>query len=56
LKDKNTKIVLTVYDSLLLDFDKNEKHILDNMYQTFDKYGLEVKCKEGINYHDLVDI
>jgi hypothetical protein len=41
LKDKNTKIVLTVYDSLLLDFDKNEKHILDDMYQTFDKYGLE---------------
>jgi hypothetical protein len=56
LKGKNTKIVLTVYDSLLLDFDKNEKHILDDIYQTFDKHKLHIKLTEGINYGEMKNI
>lgn len=56
LKGKKSKIILTVYDSLLIDFDKNEEYILNDIYKIFDKYGLKIKCKKGINYHDLISI
>ena len=51
LKGKNTKLVLYVYDSFLLDVDKNEKDTFKQITQVFQKYKLQIKYKKGINYN-----
>jgi hypothetical protein len=51
LRGKNTKLVLYVYDSFLLDVDKNEKDTFKQITQVFQKYKLQIKYKKGINYN-----
>lgn len=50
LENYESEIVLTVYDSFLLDFKKNEKHLLIKIKEVFDKYKLKLSVKSGINY------
>ena len=50
LRGKNTKLVLYVYDSFLLDFDESEEEILDEINQVFKKRKLQTKTKTGVNY------
>lgn len=51
LRDKNTKLVLYVYDSFLLDVDKNEKDTIVEIMDIFKKYNLNIKIKKGKNYN-----
>jgi hypothetical protein len=51
LRGKNTKLVLYVYDSFLFDVDKNEKDILREILDIFNKYKLQVKFKKGNTYN-----
>lgn len=51
LKNKNTKLILYVYDSFLLDFDENESFLLNDIINIFKKYNLNVSIKEGVNYN-----
>jgi hypothetical protein len=53
LRGKNTKLVLYVYDSFLFDFDKNEKELIPQILEIFEKYKLQVKIKKGTNYNDI---
>jgi hypothetical protein len=53
LRGKNTKLVLYVYDSFLFDFDKNEKELIPQILEIFEKYKLQVKIKKGKNYNDI---
>lgn len=50
LRGKNTKIVLTVYDSFLFDFDDSEEDLIDNIKKIFKKYDLNIKSNKGYNY------
>lgn len=51
LRGKNTKLVLYVYDSFLLDVDKQEKDTIKEILEVFKKYKLNVKLKQGKNYN-----
>ena len=51
LRGKNTKLVLYVYDSFLLDFDEGEEGILEEIKGVFDKNKLQTKTKTGVNYN-----
>ncbi len=53
LRNKKTKIVLYVYDSILLDFDESEQDTLDAIKNVFRLKDLSIKEKIGYNYHDL---
>lgn len=53
LRGKNTKIVLYVYDAILLDVDENE-NVLDDIKQIYVKHGVNVKIKTGNNYNNLI--
>lgn len=50
LKNYKSKIVLTVYDSFLLDFKKEEKHLLKQIKDVFDNHRLKLSVKSGTNY------
>jgi hypothetical protein len=51
LRGKNTKLVLYVYDSFLFDFDKNEKDVMLQIAEIFERKNLQFKIKKGINYN-----
>lgn len=51
LREKNTKLILYVYDSFLFDVDKTEKDTLRLIMEIFNKYKLQVKFKKGSNYN-----
>ena len=51
LRGKNTKLVLYVYDSFLLDIDESETEILDEIQQIFKDKNLQIKIKKGVNYN-----
>jgi hypothetical protein len=51
LREKNTKLILYVYDSFLFDVDKTEKDTLKSILEIFNKYKLQVKFKKGYNYN-----
>ena len=51
LRGLKTKLVLTVYDSYLLDLDIEEKGCIFEIEKIFTKYNLSVKYKKGINYN-----
>jgi hypothetical protein len=51
LRGKNTKLVLYVYDSFLLDVDKNEKDVLEEIQQIFKNRNLQIKTKTGKDYN-----
>jgi hypothetical protein len=53
LRGKKTKLVLYVYDSILLDVDRTEKETLKEILEIFNKYKLQVKVKKGTNYHNI---
>jgi len=50
LRGKNTKLVLYTYDSFLLDLDKNEKQIIKEILEIFNKFKLQVKYSYGDTY------
>ena len=50
LRGKKTKIVLYTYDSFLLDVAKDEKHILGEIEQIFNKFELNTKVAHGTSY------
>ena len=51
LRGKNTKIVLTVFDSFLIDLDVEEKDCIFEIEKVFTKYGFKVKYKKGKTYN-----
>jgi hypothetical protein len=53
LRGKNTKLVLYVYDSFLLDVDKNEMDVIEQIKQVFKDKKLQIKTKTGKNYNDI---
>ncbi len=50
LRGKNTKLVLYVYDSFLLDYDENEEEVLEQIQQIFKDKNLQIKTKIGKDY------
>lgn len=54
LKNKNTKIVLYTYDSILLDYDTND-NALEEIKEVFKKYNLKIKLTQGINYNKMIN-
>ncbi len=52
LKGKQTKIVLTTYDSFLFDYHKKD-NILEELKQIFTKHKLKTKLTHGINYDEM---
>jgi len=50
LRGKNTKLILYVYDSFLLDVDESEVNVVDEVKKVFKKYKLNVKEKQGYDY------
>ena len=51
LKDKKTKVVLYTYDSVLFDFSKEEKNILDDLENVLSedgKYPVKFKFSENL--------
>jgi hypothetical protein len=53
LRGKNTKLVLYVYDSFLLDVDKDEIEVIEQIQQVFKDKQLQIKLKKGNNYNNL---
>ena len=53
LRGKNTKLVLYVYDSFLLDVDKDEIEVIEQIQQVFKDKQLKIKLKKGNNYNNL---
>lgn len=53
LRNKNTKLVLYVYDSFLLDYDENEESVFEEILNIFQQYNLKIKIKTGYNYNEL---
>lgn len=51
LQGKNTKLVLYVYDSFLLDIDKSEKDTLEKIKDIFGQHKLKIKSKRGKTYN-----
>ena len=49
LKGKNTKLVLYTYDSVLIDYDDEEK-LFNSIKNIFKKHNLKIKVKNGTNY------
>lgn len=51
LNGKNSKLVLYVYDSFCIDWDKNETGLLKDIEDIFTRKGLKVKIKKGTTYN-----
>ena len=51
LRNKNTKLVIYVYDSFLLDVDKEEKDTIKQILDVFKNHRLNIKNKKGKNYN-----
>ena len=51
LRGKNTKLVLYVYDSFLLDVDETETNTIKEINDIFKRYNLSIKTKKGKNYN-----
>jgi hypothetical protein len=57
LKGKQTKPILYVYDSILLDYARSDgKQLLSDIQQIFTDQGLTVKIKFGPNYDSLCSL
>ena len=50
LKGKNTKLVLYTFDSFLLDVDKDEKKIIEEILEVFKNKKLQIKYNYGNTY------
>jgi hypothetical protein len=53
LRGKNTKIVLYVYDAILLDVDENE-NVVEYIKSIYCNHGVNIKIKTGNNYNNLI--
>ena len=53
LRGKNTKLVLYVYDSFLFDVDESEIDTIEQIKQVFKDKKLQIKVKQGSNYHEI---
>jgi hypothetical protein len=53
IRKKKTKLILYVFDSFLLDVDKDEKDVLFEILEIFKKRNLNIKTKWGLNYEEL---
>jgi hypothetical protein len=54
LKGKQTKPILYVYDSILLDYAQVDgEELLNDIHHIFTQQGLTVKTQHGINYNSL---
>ena len=53
LQGKNTKLVLYVFDSFLLDVDEKELDVVEEIRGIFKKYKLNIKEKKGTDYELL---
>ena len=51
LRGFKSKIVLYVYDSILIDLDKDEDNIIEKIKDIYGRYGLYLSYKEGKNYN-----
>ena len=51
LQGKNTKLVLYVYDSFLLDVDENEEDTLLKIKDIFKQHKLKIKVQIGETYN-----
>jgi hypothetical protein len=57
LKDKQTKVVLYTYDSLLYDIHKNDgKETLLEIKRLMNQKGFPVKCYIGYNYNQMISV
>ena len=54
LRGKNTKLVLYVFDSFLLDVDEEEMDVVEEVKKVFTKYKLNISESKGKTYGDLV--
>jgi hypothetical protein len=50
LKGRNTKLILYTYDSFLLDVDKTEKKVIEEILEVFKNKKLQVKYSYGDTY------
>lgn len=50
LRGKKTKLVLYTFDSFLFDFNAEEKDIIKEIKQVFEKYKLKIKINYGNSY------
>ena len=53
LRGCNTKIVLYTYDSVLLDFDIEDKEVLKELLAIFSDHGLKYSIVKGVNYQEM---
>mgnify|MGYP003973224305 CR=1 FL=1 len=53
LRGCNTKIVLYTYDSVLLDFDMEDKEVLKELLAIFSDHGLKYSIVKGVNYQEM---
>ena len=44
------KLILYTYDSFLFDFSEDEKEIMDDIQDVFNKYKFNIKIKQGYDY------
>lgn len=51
LKGKKTKLVLYCYDSFMFDYSDGEPEIILELEKIFQKYKLNTKTKQGLNYN-----
>jgi len=51
LRGKNTKLILTVYDSFLFDVDESETEVMPQIVEIFKQHRLNVKTKVGNTYN-----
>ena len=50
LKGKNTKLILYTFDSFLLDIDKTEKKVIEEILEVFKNKKLQIKYNYGYTY------
>jgi len=55
LKSKHSNIVLYTYDSILIDYSK-EDNILEDIKQVFTNFGLKIKLTKGKNYGTMMPL
>jgi hypothetical protein len=53
IKDKQSNIILYVYDSYLIDLDKNEQYIIEDIKNIIKQKGYNVSIKIGKDYQRL---
>jgi len=50
LRGRNTKLILYTFDSFLLDVDKTEKKVIEEILEVFKNKKLQIKYSYGDTY------